>query len=706
MFSRNKKAQQVEDIMCGILDAQDADIFVARNCNVLFMNAAAQDRVDAAMKPTGECKKGYAALFPGLCEKCAADEQRIPADNVCFELEDVNGKVFCASCATIDWYDNMQARVMSLRDVHEERTAKKKLHKLAYIDQLTGIPNRQRFKEDFEDIREDIATELTCGVVALFDLDNFKLINDTYGHNTGDVLLRRITEHINGMNGFKERLYRLGGDEFVLFYHDAMSKYPTLEAIQEHYSELFKQAFLAYSMPNIEKSCTLSMGAAFFPWHGDNSSELLRKADIALYRAKEGGRNQLFLFEDKYDTAQKFKDLYINIQPILIKSGRTFGYELIDRGEDGDGGEDSINLHEFDRTLDALGLGDIENDARYFISYTEQLMGDTVVKNLPKNKFIVQFHADDARIPGDMARYKALKAKGYSLALTGVKSDTPEELIEISDFCKFGQNALSVDAQKSFIEAHPKKIFIATGVDGAMQFNAAVNAGFKLFQGYFFNQPVVEHKTKDIDPLKVNYFRLLKLASADGYVDFQEISNIISSDVALSYKLLKLLNSAALGLRSKVSSISIAVAYLGEESLKKWIAMLALRGIGEDKPLELVRISLIRAQFGELLAPHFTPRRDAKHVFLVGLLSLLHIALEKSKEDLFKELPVADDIRESILTKSGPYSDMINFFSNYEYSNWDEVTRFAQDHQMSSQLINDSYIAAVKWYNDLANTGE
>jgi EAL and modified HD-GYP domain-containing signal transduction protein len=224
-----------------------------------------------------------------------------------------------------------------------------------------------------------------------------------------------------------------------------------------------------------------------------------------------------------------------------------------------------------------------------------------------------------------------------------------------------------------------------------------------MFQGFYFNQPIEGRKTKEVSPLKVNYFRLMKLSSTDDYMDFKEISDIIASDVALSYKLLRILNSAAVGLKN-VSSIAAAVAYMGEESLKKWIAVLALRGIAEDKPLELIRMSLIRARFGELLAPAFRIKRNEQQVFMLGMLSLLHIALEISKEKLLEDIPVADDISESLLTRHGVYSDLLRFYENYEYANWDAVSQFVDDNYLDSQTVNDAYITAVKWYNDLAGS--
>lgn len=255
-------------------------------------------------------------------------------------------------------------------------------------------------------------------------------------------------------------------------------------------------------------------------------------------------------------------------------------------------------------------------------------------------------------------------------------------------------------------QMHPERVREAFEELGpsSYDFENAKKQGFKLFQGFFFNEPVVMQKTKDISPLKVNYYRLLQLTSSDDYVNFSEIAMVISSDVALSYKLLRPLNSAAVGLRNQISSIDMALAYLGEENLKKWIAMLALRGTASDKPLELVRMSLIRARFAEQLAPHYLPKRNSKHLFLIGLLSLLHIALEKDKEELLSEIPVAQDIRDALLLKNGLYSDILPFFSNCEYANWDEIGHYADEHHLNPKLINDAYIAAVKWYNDLAVT--
>ncbi len=703
-IKRNKNTN-IERSLKSISDSVDSDMVIVRNdrCEILLMNEAASKRVDAELLSVTNCKSGYSHIFPELCDNCPhkADSK---TETGAFDIKDRNGRVFSATRNTIEWIDGNPATAFILRDVDEERSLKTKMYNLAYFDQLTGIPNRQKLKEDYENALKDGKNGRYCGILAMFDLDNFKIINDNYGHNTGDEMLIRITAYLESNDDFKGHLYRLGGDEFVLFYKERLSNFENQAAVRSYYQEMLQKSLLSYTMPNIESKCTLSIGVALYPAHGETLSELLRKADIALYKAKTEGRNRVVLFEDKYDASKKFRDLYINMQPILLKNGNTYGYELVDNDKSEKEDDGTLSLSQFDRTLDALGMNDIKDNTRYFISFTKQLFNRAVLKNLPRNKFIIQINASDRCTDGHMQLYKQLKLNGYLLLLSNIdNSNMHMNLLALAEYCKFAPEGISVSEQISLIAANSTKTFIATDVSTNEEFEIAQHRGFSLFQGYYFNQEVVIKKEKDIEPLKANYFRLLQLTSTDNYVDFNEISAVISSDVALSYKLLRLLNSASVGLRTRVSSTLAALTFLGEENLKQWISVLALRGVSDEKPLELVRMSLIRARFGENLAYCFKPPMDAKNVFMVGLLSLLHIALDKTKEELLDEIPVADKIRKSLLGNDGPYSELLEFYKYYEYANWDEITRFSEAHGIGCYAINNAYVNAVKWCNGLIN---
>jgi len=703
MIIKKNRKTDLEQVIKSIADSYDSDLVIVRNdsCEVLFMNAAASKHFDAEPHSGTNCKIGYSDLFTELCDHC---QKKVDVNGALysFDIKDKNGRVFSVIRNTIDWIDGKPATAFIVRDVDEERSAKIKMYNLAYIDQLTEIPNRQKLKEDFEIAAKDIKNNRACGIIAIFDLDNFKTINDNYGHNTGDEMLRRITEYLEGDSDFKGHLYRLGGDEFVLYYKEGANRFADQAAFRSYYQEILQKALLSYTMPNIEDKCTLSIGVALYPAHGDSLTELLRKADIALYRAKNEGRNRVVLFEDKYDASKKFKDLYINMQPILLKNGNTYGYELVDSDRSGKEDDGTFSLSEFDRTLDALGLNDIKNGTKYFVSYTKQLFNKAVLKNLPRNKFVIQINAVDQCSEETMQLYKQLHSYGYLLSLTNVDSNNlNQDLLDLAEYCKFASEGISGSDQMRLIAANPTKTFIAADVSTTEEFEIAYRRGFTLFHGYFFNQQVLTKKEKNVEPLKTNYFRLLQLTSTEDYVDFNEISEVISSDVALSYKLLRLLNSASVGLRTRVSSILMAVTYLGEDNLKQWISVLALRGISNEKPLELVRMSLIRARLGEMLAPSFKPPKDSKHVFMTGLLSLLHIALDKTKEEMLDEIPVADKIRESLLGDDGPYSELLELYKNYEHANWDEVSRFSEKYGISCESINYAYIKSVKWCNGL-----
>ncbi|MDR2590291.1 MAG: diguanylate cyclase [Oscillospiraceae bacterium] len=710
-FSRKADFRSVLGDISGILDPHDMEIIVTRGrgCEIIFTNARAEERLYNEQGDSFTCKAVFSKHFPGLCDNCPYGGKTNTADGTSFEIDDSDGRTFTVRRNTIKWADGKPATIFMMRDITSQIEANKRLYNLAYIDQLTNVPNRQRLKEDFVEIEEKISAGEISGILALFDLDNFKTVNDTYGHNTGDVVLRRLTEYLQESPHFAGKIYRLGGDEFIVVMSNATTRFDFIDELKHHYKGVLSTALRAYTLPNIDVKCTLSIGVSIFPKHGTNLTDLLRKADISLYQAKAAGRNQICYFEDQYDTAQKFKDMFINIQPVLLGVGKTFGYELVDRSQGNDNEDDgTVILNEFNRTLDALGLDDIENNLHYFISYTKKLLSPTVLRNIPRDKFIVQIsiskNPTKPVIQHNLTILNELRDKGYKLAISGMDSASPVlELLNIVDYCKFAASDRNHIKQKTIIARNQRVKFIAVNIDTTEDFIKAKETGYHMYQGYYFNQPIIEKKTKEISPLKVNYFRLMKLSITDDYMDFKEISSIISSDVALSYKLLRILNSAAVGLRN-VASIENAVAYIGEEALKKWIAVLALRGIAEDKPLELVRMSLVRARFGELLAPTFRIKRNPQHVFMVGMLSLLHIALEMSKEQLLEDIPIADEIAASLLTRTGIYSDLLRFYENYEYANWDAVSQFVEENHLDSSMVSDAYIAAVKWYNDLTAT--
>lgn len=163
-----------------------------------------------------------------------------------------------------------------------------KLKHLALYDKLTGLPNRQLLEDRFRLAQADCQRNHTHVALILFDLDHFKQINDTLGHQIGDQVLQKVTQHIRQHLRKTDTLARWGGDEFIILLPQITSCQEVQDIIDKIYVSLQK----ASSLKTTEPTCTLSMGISCFPQDGKTLDELIHAADQALYQAKENGRNQ------------------------------------------------------------------------------------------------------------------------------------------------------------------------------------------------------------------------------------------------------------------------------------------------------------------------------------------------------------------------------------------------------------------------------
>ncbi|HEY1926451.1 MAG TPA: GGDEF domain-containing protein [Caulobacteraceae bacterium] len=165
--------------------------------------------------------------------------------------------------------------------------AQNELETIAYLDSLTHLANRRMFTEDFRHLAAFSRRHGTRFASVLIDLDRFKIINDTLGHDAGDALLVMVAERLRGVVRESDRLARLGGDEFAILLPDVHDG-----EVVEKFCHRLIQAFEAPLVVNGEKvRATPSVGVAIFPDHGENHDAIYKAADLALYEAKRGGRN-------------------------------------------------------------------------------------------------------------------------------------------------------------------------------------------------------------------------------------------------------------------------------------------------------------------------------------------------------------------------------------------------------------------------------
>jgi diguanylate cyclase (GGDEF)-like protein len=173
--------------------------------------------------------------------------------------------------------------VWLFEDVTESRRAAERLVFLAERDSLTGLFNRYRFQEELSRMLFDADRHKSCVALLFFDLDEFKYINDTFGHGAGDNMLIRVAQEISAQIRRNEILCRLGGDEFALLVPDADEAEMTILA--DRLVRAVEQITFGYEGQSLRLGT--SVGVALFPQHASNGEELIANADMAMYLAKE-----------------------------------------------------------------------------------------------------------------------------------------------------------------------------------------------------------------------------------------------------------------------------------------------------------------------------------------------------------------------------------------------------------------------------------
>jgi diguanylate cyclase (GGDEF)-like protein/PAS domain S-box-containing protein len=177
--------------------------------------------------------------------------------------------------------------VLMFRDVTERRQAEKTISHMAYHDALTGLPNRFLVADRLEQGLAQAKRRGYLLAVMLLDLDGFKTVNDTLGHNVGDLLLKEVASRLAGLLRKSDTIGRMGGDEFLI----VLPEVKTPEGVASVASKMLKAVNEKYVIAGNEITVSTSIGLALYPWDGGDAQTLIQKADTAMYTAKEAGRN-------------------------------------------------------------------------------------------------------------------------------------------------------------------------------------------------------------------------------------------------------------------------------------------------------------------------------------------------------------------------------------------------------------------------------
>lgn len=408
-------------------------------------------------------------------------------------------------------------------------------------------------------------------------------------------------------------------------------------------------------------------------------------------------------------------DLYFARQPILDRDLKVFGYELLFRSspQKATAGELSQEVGDYATSvvLEAVstnGIETITGGTYAFVNFTRGLLLDGVATLYP-NQYLVVEVLENIKVDEEvLAAVQALRENGYLIALDDyVYRPGDEPLLKMSDIIKLEVDGS--DAAYENLQIVAEKIdlarcrLLAEKVETEEVFHKAAAMGCTLFQGYFFAKPKMLSQ-KTVSPLYMNQLRLVQ-EMMKNEIDYTAVSDIIKNDVGLSYKILRLVNSAYFGSRSKIANVHHAVVFLGTNELKRWTAYIALTEINDNNSSELIIMSMVRAYFCDSTAKRIGKEKDADAYFLAGLFSLLDTIVESPPEVCLKAIVVPPVTREALLGKDNPGRYLLDLIHAIENGEWENVSRLSRLLGLPETEVSSTYLDAIRQVEELNQTG-
>jgi len=429
-------------------------------------------------------------------------------------------------------------------DLSERKKAEHSIHQLAYFDQLTGLPNRRFLLEHAHRALSRAARTGQLGALLFLDLDNFKDLNDTQGHDVGDLMLRQFAERLRQVLRDADHLARLGGDEFVVVVEDLGTAPGSAAAEAEAIAnKLLAASGRQFFLPGLDYTISSSIGITMFDRNSDTVESLLKQADLAMYGAKAAGRSLLRFFDPKMQLAVDERSaleiglrnaiagnqFVLYCQPQFDSSGLVGGEMLLrwqhpEKGLVGPGAFIELAeacglilpigswvLREACRTLAAWSDDPVLGSLRFSINvsaqqlhskdFVEQTLSVIDAAQVDPSRICLELTesllADD--VADATAKMSALRSHGIVFSI----DDFGTGYSSLSYLQRFPLYALKID--QSFVHDEKaaaiieviislgKKLglkVVAEGVETSGQFASLKEKGCELFQGYYFGKPM------------------------------------------------------------------------------------------------------------------------------------------------------------------------------------------------------------------------
>ena len=391
-------------------------------------------------------------------------------------------------------------------------------------------------------------------------------------------------------------------------------------------------------------------------------------------------------------------EVFVARQPIFNRRLEVAGYELLFRGgpvsealvSSSEGATATVVLNSFTE----IGLERIVGPHTAWVNVSREFVLSGLARTVPPGLVGLEILEDQVIDDRFTDALRALKTQGYRIALDDFEyTQGAESLLGLVDVVKLDMLRLGRERLAWHVERlRPYGMaLLAEKLETRADHAYCADVGCDLFQGFFFRQPELVRDRG----IAANRLSLLQVVAAlqDPAVDFTELEHLISRDIALSFRLLRYINSAFFGLHCEVRSIGHALTLLGVENLRHWATLSVLASI-DDKPPELTVTALVRARFCEL-ASEQVPSATPGEMFTLGLFSVIDALMDAPIVDVLASIPFPQEMREALIAHGGQSGMLLECVNALEAADFDQAQAIVPN-------AGELYLESLVWANDAA----
>jgi EAL and modified HD-GYP domain-containing signal transduction protein len=416
------------------------------------------------------------------------------------------------------------------------------------------------------------------------------------------------------------------------------------------------------------------------------------------------------IMSDEESAADKAISVSIARQPVFDEKRRLWGYALFCVGQTGplssapsetDGVAISVASSAY------MGLQQIvERGQKVLISFSEKSILKQLPYALPPELTVVQVTPELFEKPAMPEALAQLKSDGYSLSVLGFShAEGLKALYAMADVIGLDVQGLTrpVLTDVAGRAQEYQAGLLAMQVQDGAQFVMCRDLGFSLFHGAFFKRPDTI-QVRQLTSNEVARFNLLHMLEQE-VPDFDQLAEIIQSDVSISFRLLAYLNSAAFGLRQKITSIRQAISLLGWRKIKNWLRVVLLNDMSQKAETpELMAVAVQRGKFLELIAKnHDFWGFDPEILHLLGIFSLLDAMLGLPMGEIVTYLPLDSKLKAALCREhNNEYLPLLQLAQYFEEARWEDGRQMIQQLNLDSAKVQAAFQASVDWANEMA----